>query len=149
VTSSVVTQTAPLPPSTAPVAVSATSDPAGGRQLGVVEATGRRPAATLPLLVAELQARVAAVGGDFARIDSIVTKHELVTESYDYDCGTDVVEYETQVVTSTGADGMLSSSTVPVPVVRHVSRTCTGARTVEVATTTLLGRAFLTRGGTP
>ena len=149
VTSSAVVPDAPLPTSTAPVTISATSDPAGGRQLGIVEATGRQPAATLELLVAELRARVAGMGGNYGRIDSIATRHEMVTETYDYDCSTDEFEVETQTVTTIGPDGMPTFTTQTVPVTKHVSKTCTGERSVEVATTTLLGRAFLTRGRMP
>jgi hypothetical protein len=119
------------------------SDPTASRQLGIVEATGRRPAATLEQLVAEFRTRVAAMGGDFGRIDSIATTHEMVTESYDYDCSEEVLEFETQTVSTIGPDGTPSFTTQTVPVTRHVPKTCTGERTVEVATTTLLGRAFL------
>jgi len=149
VTSSALVPDAPLPPSLGPVAISATRDPAGGRQLGIVEATGRQPGATLERLVAEFSLRVAGMGGDHGRIDSIATRHELVTEHYDYDCGTDETVLETRTVFTTGADGLPAFATETVPVTRHVSRTCTGERTVEVATTTLLGRAFTTHGRTP
>lgn len=142
--------TAPaLAPSTAPVAISATADPAGARALGVVEASGQLPWTTLDTLVSEFRTRVASMGGDFGRIDSFATRRELVTETYDYDCGTDEVVYETRTVVGTAADGSTTWTTETVPVTRHVPRTCTGERTVEVATLALVGRALLTSGRTP
>jgi hypothetical protein len=114
-----------------------------------VEASGRQPAAPLELLVSEFRARVAGIGGNYGRIDSIQTRHDMVTETYDYDCGTDEVAFETQTTSSIGADGAPTFTTQTVPVTRRVSKTCTGEKTVEVATTTLLGRAFLTRVRTP
>lgn len=142
--------TAPaLPPTTAPVAVSATRDPAGARTLGVVEASGHLPAATLAALVSEFRARVASMGGDFGRIDSFATRHEMVTETYQYDCGTDEIDHETRTVFGTAPDGTPTVSTETVPVVKHVPKTCTGERVVEVATLALVGRALLTEGRSP
>jgi hypothetical protein len=137
----------PLPPSTAPVEVSATRDLPRAQELGVVEVHGRLPVATLERLVLEFRGRVAAMGGDYGRIDSFATRHEMVTETYDYECGTSESTVETQTVTSVGADGTPTVSTESVPVTRYVSKTCTGERRVEVATLTLVGRALRASGG--
>lgn len=138
----------PLPPSTSPVEVSATRDPPSAVELGIVEAHGRVPVATLDALVAEMRARVASMGGNFCRIDSLATSHEMVTETYDYECGTFETQMETQTVPQAGPDGSMTFSTESVPVTTYVSKTCTGERQVEAATLTLVGRALRTPGGT-
>ena len=137
----------PLPPSTGPVEVSATRDPPGAEVLGVVEVHGRPPTATLESLVTEFCRGVASVGGDYGRIDSFATRHEMVTERYDYECGTTETEYQTQTVSGMGPDGSPTFTTQTVPVTKYVSKTCTGERQVEVATQTLVGRAFRTSRG--
>jgi hypothetical protein len=133
------------PAAAAPVAVYLTRDPPAGVELGVVEAHGRRPAATLPALLAEFRERVASMGGDRARLDGFATRYELVTETYTYDCGTTEMRTETRTVFRPGPGGTSTSSTETVTIPHHVSRSCTGTRTVEVATLTLTGRAFRAR----
>ncbi len=137
----------PLPPSTAPVEISATRDVPNAEELGVIEAHGRLPAATLQALVTEFSVRVASMGGDYGRIDNLATKHEMVTENVDYECGTFETEIQTQTVSQTGPDGSTTFSTQSVPVTKYVSKTCTEARRVEAATLTLVGRAFRTSRG--
>ena len=50
------------PPITGPVAVRFITDPPGAEQLGIVEAHGRRPAARLEEVLAQLMDQVAALG---------------------------------------------------------------------------------------
>jgi hypothetical protein len=107
-----------LAPSSGYVVVSATRDPASAQELGVVEAHGPRATATIEQIVAEFRARVASMGGDYGRIDAFPTKHDLVTQTYAYGCGTP-----------------------------KAPMTCTGYRQVEVATFSVVGRAFRTLGG--
>ena len=109
-----------LAPTQAPVFVSATRDPAAAWELGVVEAHGRRSVDTLEEIVSEFRARVASMGGDYGRIDRFDTRHDMVTETYTYGCGTP-----------------------------QAPMTCTGSRQVEVATLTVVGRAFRISRGTP
>jgi hypothetical protein len=135
-----------LPPSAAPVKVFTIRDPPGAEEVAIVEAHGKRPVATLEALLAEFRGRVAAVGGDRARIDGFATRYELVEESYTYDCGTTEMRTETRTVSRPGPNGTSSMSTETVSVPHHVSRTCTGTRTVEVAVLTLTGRAFRAKG---
>lgn len=135
----------PAPGAGAVVTVSSTRDPAGAEELGLVEAHGRLPQARLGDLVAEFQGRVSSMGGNFARIDSFATRHELVAEQYTYDCGHDETRTETRIVTRPGTGGTTTTSTEPVDVTRHVAKTCFGTREVEAATLTLVGRAFRTR----
>lgn len=146
VRSSALASEAPLAPSAAPVTISATGDPAGARQIGIVEVTGQQPGATLVDLVDEFGARVARMGGDHGRIDSIATRRETSIERHQYDCSTEEVEVQTQVDWSTGPGGMPTANVVSVPVARRVFKMCIEERPVEVATTTLLGRAFRTGG---
>ena len=93
------------------VQISATAVPAEARPMGVVEAHG--PAHHFVKIVDQFRSEVAKVGGDYGKIDSMSTKHDIVsrTSSESYKCG---------------------ESTC--------SRTVT--RNVEVATTTVQGRAF-------
>ncbi len=136
-----------LPPSTDPVEISATRNPAGAKELGVIEAHGRLPVATLEALVAEFRTRVASIGGDYGCIDHLATRHEMVTETRDYECGSSETETEMQSVLQTGPDGSSSFVTESVPVSRYVSKTCTEQVQVEVATLSLVGRAFRTARG--
>jgi hypothetical protein len=135
-----------LAPSSAPVVVFTTRDPPGAEEVAIVEAHGRRPVATLEALLAEFQGRVAAVGGDRARVDGFATRYEMVTESYTYECGTTEHRTETRTVSRPGPNGTSTMSTESVTVPHHVSKTCTGTRTVEAAVLTLTGRAFRARG---
>jgi len=110
-----------LAPSSAPVLLSATRDPSGAGALGVVEAHGDRRSASLAMIGDAFRSSVASLGGDAGRIDSFVTRWEIVTEAYTYACG---------------------GPKTPM--------TCTGSRQVEVPTFTLTGRAFkLAPGATP
>jgi hypothetical protein len=134
--------THPEPSSAAPVSVLASRDPPGAEELGIVEAHGNRPEATLLEIVAALGARVASLGGDIARVDTFRTSYEMVSQHYTYDCGTTETRTESRSVTRTGSDGRLTVSTESVPVPHHVPKTCTGGREVEAAVLTLTGRAF-------
>lgn len=136
-------------PSTAPVSVSATRDPSGARELGIVEAHGRLPAATLGRVLAEFSNRTAALGGDYGRIDRLSTRFEIITQSYTYDCGTSTTSYQSQTVCHSGPSGTTTCSTHSVPVTHHVPRTCSGTRQVEVATLTVVGHAYRVAGGSP
>jgi hypothetical protein len=138
-----------LPPSTAPVEISATRDPLRAEALGVVEAHGSIPVATLEGLVTAFRTRVASMGGDYGRIDDLATRHEMVTEQHDYECGSFETETEMQSVLQTEPDGSSTFVTQSVPVSRYVSKTCTEQVQVEAATLTLVGRAFRTARGTP
>ncbi len=68
------------------VTVSATRDPVGGAEIGAVEATG---GATIDEVIPELVARVAQLGGNYARIDHIATRYQWVTHPVmqSYQCG--------------------------------------------------------------
>lgn len=137
----------PLPPSTAPVEISATRDPPSSDELGIIEVHGRLPVATLEALATEFRTRVASIGGDYGRVDNFATKHEMVTATYNYECGTFETEVHTQTVSQIGPDGSTTFSTESVPVTTYVSKTCTGERQVEAAILTLVGRAFRTSRG--
>jgi hypothetical protein len=99
-----------------PIILRATDVPPGAKQVASVEANGT--GATLSKIMNEFTQKVASVGGDFGKIDSIRTKFDMITttQTYTYTCG---------------------------------SATCTGTNTSthEVATTTVVGRAF--RQGEP
>ncbi len=135
------------PAAAPPVKVLLTHDPGGEAEIGVVEAHGRRPVATLEDLVAELRRRTLELGGDRVRVDAMGSRFELVTETYTYDCGTTTTDMQTRTVMGTDAQGHMTSRTETVPVTRHQPRTCTGSRQVEAETMTLTGRAF--RGAPP
>jgi hypothetical protein len=79
----------------------------------MVEAHGDMRRATLVAVSEEFRARVASLGGDAGRVDTIATRYETHVETYTYSCG---------------------SPKAPM--------TCTGTRAVEVPTLTLAGRAF-------
>ncbi|MFO0652283.1 MAG: hypothetical protein U0326_39050 [Polyangiales bacterium] len=68
------------------VTVSATRDPPGGREVGVVEVTG---GATIDEVIPEVIARVAQLGGNYARIDHIATRYQWVSQpvTQSYQCG--------------------------------------------------------------
>jgi len=142
--SSAVATGAPLPSSDRPVSVLLTHDPDDATEIGIVEADGRRPVATLDSLLAEIRSRAASLGGDVARIDRFATRYEMVTETYQYDCSTTETRMEPRTVVQTHADGTTTTFTEWIPVPQLVSRTCTGTRQVEVGTLTLTGRAFRT-----
>jgi hypothetical protein len=147
--SSAVATGVPLPPSDRPVSVLLTRDPQDATEIGIVEADGTRPVATVDGLVAEIRNRVASLGGDVARIDRFATRYEMVTETYQYDCSTTETRMEARTVTQTQADGTTTTSTEWVPVTESVYRTCTGTREVEVGTLTITGRAFRTTEEAP
>ena len=144
-------RTAPQP-ATAPGAADAVApntveillarEPAAGSEIGIVEAHGRRPAATLEALVGELRHRAADLGADAVRLDAIGSRFERVTEWFTYQCGTTTTEMQTRTVMSTDAQGHMTSRSETVPVTHYESKTCTGFHEVEVETMTLTGRAF-------
>jgi hypothetical protein len=139
--------TAPeLAPSPAEVQISATRDPAQGREIGVAEAHGRLGEVRLDEVIAEFRARVASMGGDYARIDSLATRHEMVKESYSYECGATETTTETRMVMQLNPDGSVVPTTETVQVQNYVSKTCIGEREVEVFTLAVVGRAFRTAG---
>ncbi len=129
-------------PASTPVALLLASDPPLASEVGIIEAHGRRPQATLSALTAEFRARAASMGAGLARIDAFATRYDLVTEVYAYDCGTTEMRTETRSVSRPGPGGTITTSTESVTVPHHVFRSCIGTRTVEVAVLTLTGRAF-------
>jgi hypothetical protein len=135
-----------LPPLPAIVQISATRDPAQGREIGVAEAHGRLGVATLDEVVALFCARVASMGGDYARIDGLATRHEMVQETYSYECGATETTTETRMVMQVNPDGSVTPGTETVQVQNYVSKTCFDQRDVEVFTLAVVGRAFLTAG---
>ncbi len=73
------------------VTVSLTRDPPGGAEVGVVEASSvASSVATVDEVIPELIERVAQLGGNYARIDRIVTRYEWVSQpvTQSYQCGT-------------------------------------------------------------
>lgn len=98
----------------AQVQVVALTDPEGGEELGVIEASGQPD---IKLLVREFRRQAASLGADVAKLDKLESGFhtETRTRQENYSCGT-------------------SSS----------PRTCTRTvhETVEVITTKLVGRAF-------
>lgn len=99
------------------VTIKATVVPPGAVEIGTVETYGNDK--KLSDLVPKFAAEVAKMGGNFGKIDSIRTKFETHIESRmeSYSCGT-----------------------------AQAPRTCTRnvSTPVEVATTTIMGRAFRT-----
>lgn len=132
-------------PAQAPVHLSATRDPARADELGYAEAHVTMEPGALANAVAVFRERVAALGGDSGRIDSIATKHEIVTETWTYECGTTETTTETRMVLRVNADGVFVPDTETVTVSNYVPRTCTQTRDVEAVTLTVVGRAFRTR----
>jgi len=145
VASSVVRTGSATPLTGQAVAVRLTREPVDADELGIVEAHGARPAATLEQILTEFTRRVAALGGDVARVDAFATRYETVTESYTYECGTNVTHDEARMVTQTNPDGTTTTTWRHEPVTRYESKTCTGEREIEVATLTMRGRAFRAR----
>jgi hypothetical protein len=100
------------------VRLSALSEPAGAKQVGIVQSHGT---GDFEDLAVEFTAQVRKVGGNYGKIDSIRTKFEVhyVTQTRTYSCGTP-----------------------------QSPSTCTSTTTVPetVATTQLMGRAFLLEG---
>jgi hypothetical protein len=147
VESSALRTTPSAPPNQGQVAVRFTQEPTDADELGIVEAHGRRPAATLQQVMAELTGRVAALGGDIARVDAFATQYEMLSESYTYDCGTTETRQEPRTATRTGPSGTMTTVTEYATVTHHEPKTCTGVRQVEGATLTIRGRAFRARRG--
>jgi len=135
-----------LQPSFATVQISATRDPAQGTEIGVAEAHGYLGVASLDALIAEFRSRVASMGGDYGRIDSVATKGEMRLETVSYECGGFETTTETTTVMQLNPDGSMTPSTDTATVNHYVSKTCTEDRWVEVFTLTVLGRAFRTAG---
>lgn len=94
------------------VRVSGLAAPAGARQLGIVEAKGSAGISIVEL-IANARASAAAMGANLVCVDAVSTKYERVTQTYTYTCGDS----------------------------KH-PQTCTGVRTVEVATPSLIGHAY-------
>jgi hypothetical protein len=141
--------TLPAAPSAAPVAILLAREPQDADELGIVEAHGNRPAATLRDILAEFGTRVASLGGNLARVDSFGTRYEMISENYTYACGTTETVMETRTVTRSGPDGKMTIETETVPVTHHVPKTCTAVRQVEAAILTITGRAFRTGKSRP
>ena len=101
----------------APARITVLREP-DGAEIGIVEAKGNAP---IDEIAEEFSERAAKLGANIAKVDSFRTKFELVTrtETYTYSCGTP-----------------------------QAPRTCSGTRvvTVEVATTSMVGRAFREEG---
>jgi hypothetical protein len=98
-----------------PIWLSSLSVPPIGRELGIVQAHSNQT--DIQKIVPEFVARVAALGGNFGKIDDITTTYEMqtTTSMQSYSCGT---------------------ASAPMTCMRSVTTT------VEVPTTRVLGRAF-------
>ena len=103
-------------------------------------------AASLEAVISEFRSRVASLGGNYGRIDTLATKDEVIEEQYTYECGCFVTNTETRIVTQLNPDGSTSTTTESVPVTQYVSQTCLGVRDVEVVTLSAVGRAFRMEG---
>lgn len=84
--SAVATTAARLAPHRGPVGISATRDPPGGQELGVVEASGPT---SIEEVLPEFIERAASLGGNVARIDHIETSFQWVSRpvTQTYNCG--------------------------------------------------------------
>ncbi|TMB35167.1 MAG: hypothetical protein E6J58_17100 [Deltaproteobacteria bacterium] len=129
------------PSSAGNVRISATRDPPGAEELGIVEAHG---SATLEAVLSAFRQRVAGMGGDYGRLDVVATKNAVVQESRSYECGSNQTHDETRFVTRANPDGTFSTDTETVSVTTYVSQTCRETRDVEVVTLSVVGRAFRT-----
>ncbi|MCC6898634.1 MAG: hypothetical protein IT377_06645 [Polyangiaceae bacterium] len=111
---------AAVAPNEGAVVVRAADIPPSATQVGVAQAFGT---GDIEALIPAFAKRVGKLGGNFGKVDDITTKFEIRSwsESYTYSCGTP-----------------------------QAPRQCTGTRTKsgEVATTTVVGRAFKV-GGQP
>ncbi len=147
--SSAVRTASVVPGGREPVVVQFTQKPADADELGIVEAQGRGPAAKLQQVLAELTGRVAALGGNLARVDAFATRYDVVNESYTYDCGTTGTRLEPRSVTRPGPNRSMATITEVVPVSYHQPKTCNGVRKIETPTLTFRGRAFRARDHMP
>lgn len=106
---------AAIVPHTGAVTIRASEVPPGARQVGVAQSYGQ---GNIEELVPKFAQQVAKLGGNFGKIDDISTKFEMQSRNTteNYSCGT-----------------------------TKAPRTCTRnvTRTEEVATTTIVGRAFV------
>ena len=126
------------PSSAGNVRISATRDPPGAEELGIVGS------ATLEAVLSAFRQRVAGMGGDYGRLDVVATKNAVVQESRSYECGSNQTHDETRFVTRANPDGTFSTDTETVSVTTYVSQTCRETRDVEVVTLSVVGRAFRT-----
>jgi len=143
--SSAIRTASAVPGGRQPVAVQFTQEPAVADELGLVEAQARMPPARLEQVLADLTGRVAARGGNIARVDAFATRYETAKESYTYDCGTTETRMEPRSVRRPGTNRSMATITEVVPVSYHQPKTCNGVRLVETATLTFRARAFRTR----
>ncbi len=115
--SSVVTGTGGKP-NVGAVWLSGIAPPQGAREIGIVQVSG---AVSIDLLAPEFIERVAALGGNFGTVEQVSTRFEMVTtmQGYSYSCGN-----------------------------AKAPKTCYGTHpvTVEVATTQMLGHAYVVEG---
>jgi hypothetical protein len=121
-THAVRTTGAPLPPYQGPIEVSMSAEPESGQLIAIVEVDDTY--GTVDELMPAFLGRVAAEGGNFAKIDDIGMRYETQTchKTESYQCGTKEKP-------------------------RKCERTVT--HTAEVGTFRILGRAFLVEGRTP
>jgi hypothetical protein len=127
------------PASAGDVRISATRDPPGAEELGFVEAHG---SAKLEAVVSAFRERVAAIGGDYGRLDVIATKNEVVEETSSYECGANQTHDETRFVSRANPDGTFTTVTETVQVTTYVSQTCWETHEVEKVRLSIVGRAF-------
>ena len=80
-----------LPPSVGPVALYATTMPAGAREIGVVEAHAYGEDGTVEVLAPVLAQKTAQLGGNAVIIDSVRAEFTIVdqpqVETFAYPCG--------------------------------------------------------------
>src|SRR5438045_9624751 len=107
------------PSSAGNVRISATRDPPGAEELGIVEAHG---SATLEAVLSAFRQRVAGMGGDYGRLDVVATKNAVVQESRSYECGSNRTEEERRFVNRGTPAGRESPRAEPTSHALHRSR---------------------------
>jgi hypothetical protein len=108
VSSSGIQTAAGVAPYTGPVAVAATTVPAGAVEVGIAQAAG--VGATVDQLIPEFVNQVAALGGNFGLVEQVSTQYETrtVPQTYTYTCGNSTctgTNYVTQELATTQVVG--------------------------------------------
>src|SRR2546430_5637589 len=89
------------PSSAGNVRISATRDPPGAEELGIVEAHG---SATLEAVISAFRQRVGGMGRDYRPPDVVAPKNALAPESRPIPCGSNQTHDATRVVTRANPD---------------------------------------------